>query len=408
MKRWIVAIAAGVATCLMAGCNRGQRAEVVEMDTTVVEQPVLMYGLPVDSFMIESYKVGRGDNLTILLLRAGVTRQKAYEATQAIGEVMDVRELRQGNNYTLFYSCPNDSTRELAHIVYHKSEATYMRCSLNHPMSAIIEHREVKTKERTASGVINYSLSRTIAEQGLSPLLSNELSDVYAWTIDFFGLEKGDRFKVIYDENFIDSTSIGIGEIKAALFEHSGRKYYAFRYVQDSVASYFDLEGNSLRKEFLKAPLKFSRVSSRFSNGRMHPVLKIRRPHHGVDYAAPSGTPVMTIGDGKVIAKGWDSKGGGNYIKIRHNSVYTTVYMHLRGFAKGISNGSMVRQGDVIGYVGSTGLATGPHLDFRVYMNGKPVDPLKMEAPPAEPISNDEFEEYMVYSDSVRIRIDNG
>jgi len=245
------------------------------------------------------------------------------------------------------------------------------------------------------------------AEQGLNPSIALDLSDIYAWTIDFFGIEKGDKFKVLYTEQFVDTVSIGIGEIKAAFFEHSGHKYYAFKYEQDSTFSYFDLEGNSLRKAFLKAPLKYSRISSRFSNGRYHPVLKIRRPHHGIDYAAPSGTPIMSIGDGKVIAKGWDSKGGGNYIKIRHNSVYTTVYMHMRGFARGITNGSIVRQGDVIGYVGATGLATGPHLDFRVYMNGKPIDPLRMEAPSAEPIDNDSFDEYMQYSDSIRSIIDN-
>lgn len=388
-------------------CQTKTQSDTCNIDTIQQPEPVLICGLPADSFTIESSTVNRNDNLMLILLRSGLTRQVAYDATTAISEVFDVRNIRQGNLYTLFYSYLNDSTRQLSHFVYNLNPTTYLRCDLNRPIRAIIEHREVRSVERMAGASINSSLWNATAEQGLNPSIALDLSDIYAWTIDFFGIEKGDKFKVLYTEQFVDSTSIGIGEIKAAMFEHSGRKYYAFRYEQDSATSYFDLEGNSLRKAFLKAPLKYSRISSRFSNGRYHPVLKIRRPHHGIDYAAPSGTPIMSIGDGKVIAKGWDSKGGGNYIKVRHNSVYTTVYMHMRGFAKGISNGSMVRQGEVIGYVGATGLATGPHLDFRVYMNGKPIDPLRMEAPPTEPIDNDSFDEYMTYSDSIRNIIDN-
>jgi murein DD-endopeptidase MepM/ murein hydrolase activator NlpD len=215
-----------------------------------------------------------------------------------------------------------------------------------------------------------------------NPVLANELSEIYAWSIDFFGLQPADSFSVIYDELYVDSVSIGLGRIHAAYFRSSGTDFYAIPFVQDSVESYYDLEGNSLRKAFLKAPLRFSRISSRYSHSRVHPVLKIRRPHHGVDYAAPTGTPVQAIGDGKIIeAKRGYNNGGGNYIKIRHNSIYTTAYLHLSGFAPGIATGTYVRQGDVIGYVGSTGLATGPHLDFRFYKNGSPVDPLKVEAP---------------------------
>ena len=225
-------------------------------------------------------------------------------------------------------------------------------------------------------------------------------------TIDFFGIEQGDNFKVIYTERYVGDTPIGIERIEAAFFTHHGKSFYAFYFEQDSTSSYFDLEGNSLRKTFLKAPLKFSRISSRFTHSRMHPVLKIRRPHHGIDYAAPTGTPVYAIGDGRIIAKGWDKKGGGNYVKIRHNSVYTTVYMHLNKFAKGLKNGDMVKQGDQIGTVGKTGLATGPHLDFRVYMNNQPIDPLKVEAPPVEPVSNDNIQEFINYSDSLRNILD--
>ena len=204
----------------------------------------------------------------------------------------------------------------------------------------------------------------------------------------------------------MDSTSIGVGQIKAALFRHHNRSYYAFLFDEDGEWNYFDEDGNSLRKAFLKAPLKFSRISSRFSSGRLHPVLKIRRPHHGVDYAAPAGTPVYAIGDGRVSHKGWDAKGGGNYLKITHNSVYTTVYMHLKGFAPGLTQGKQVRQGELIGFVGSTGLSTGPHLDFRVFKNDRPIDPLKMEAPSVEPVKAVNRARYTAYADSLKLIID--
>jgi murein DD-endopeptidase MepM/ murein hydrolase activator NlpD len=211
------------------------------------------------------------------------------------------------------------------------------------------------------------------------------MSDVYAWTIDFYGLQKGDHFKVIYEELYVDSAYIGTARILASEFTSSGKDFYAFYFEQDSIRGYFDDVANSMRKSFLKAPLKFSRISSRFSGARMHPVLRIVRPHFGVDYAAPRGTPVVALGDGKITETNW--KGGyGRFISIRHNSVYTTTYAHLSGYGKGIKPGVSVKQGDLIGYVGMSGLATGPHLDFRVYRNGSPTDPLKLESPAAKPV----------------------
>jgi murein DD-endopeptidase MepM/ murein hydrolase activator NlpD len=203
----------------------------------------------------------------------------------------------------------------------------------------------------------------------------------------FFGLQVGDSFSVVCDEELVDTISLGCGKIHAAYFRHVDHDFYAVPFTQGGIESYYDLEGNSLRKAFLKAPLKFSRISSGFSHNRLHPVLKIYRPHHGVDYAAPSGTPVYAIGDGKIIkaARGYN-RGAGNIIKIRHNGVYSTAYLHLKSFAKGIKTGVYVKQGDLIGYVGSTGLSTGPHLDFRFYKNGKAINPLRVEAPPVEPV----------------------
>jgi murein DD-endopeptidase MepM/ murein hydrolase activator NlpD len=208
---------------------------------------------------------------------------------------------------------------------------------------------------------------------------------MYAWTVDFFGLQPGDNFEVVYDELYVDNTSIGIGKIYAASFNHAGKELLAIPFMQDSVETYFDADGNSLRRAFLKAPLRYSRISSRFSGSRMHPILKIRRPHFGVDYAAPAGTPVYAIGDGRVIMAGYQG-GAGRIVKVRHNGVYTSTYMHLSGFGKGITTGKYVTQGELLGYVGTSGLSTGPHLDFRVSRNGSPIDPLKMESPPVDPV----------------------
>lgn len=233
--------------------------------------------------------------------------------------------------------------------------------------------------------------------------LALELSDIYAWTIDFFGLQQGDSIRVYYEEQYVDSTRIGIGQIYAADFYHARRWQGAYWFdasdygeTAQPLRGYFDAAGNSLRKAFLKAPLNYKRISSHFTYARKHPVYKVVRPHTGVDYAAPMGTPVVSIGDGVVIEKGYKGSGG-NTVKIRHNATYTTAYLHLSKYASDIAVGKAVQQGQVIGYVGSTGASTGPHLDFRVWKGGTPIDPLKMESPPVEPIP----EAYKARFDSV-------
>jgi murein DD-endopeptidase MepM/ murein hydrolase activator NlpD len=244
-----------------------------------------------------------------------------------------------------------------------------------------------------------------LESQALDYNIALSLSEIYAWSIDFYGLQKGDKFRVVYEENFVYGKSIGIGRIFAAQFVHTKEDFYAFQFTQNNEDSYFDDKGKSLKKAFLKAPLKFNRISSSFSAHRFHPVLKIYRPHFGIDYAAPTGTPVVSIGDGTVIAKAYQAAGGGNYVKIKHNSVYTTSYMHLSGYGPGISNGVRVRQGQVIGYVGMTGLASGPHLDFRVFFNGSPMDPLKVKAPPTEPVAEKNMKDYTVHRDSMMTKL---
>lgn len=358
----------------------------------------IIYGIDVDTLDHDRYSLKHGENLSDILARYNVDNKYISKCDSAICKVFDIKKLRAGNNYCVITE--QDSLHRLRHFVYEISPVEYFVLSINGDnISSWKNMHKVIEKEKVAEGVIETSLWNAVVGQGLQWELAMKLSDIYAWNIDFFGLQKGDMFRAKYTERWVDTTFVGIDSIKCAMFYHDNREYHAIPFDINGKTEYFDNEGNSLRKEFLKAPLKYSRISSKFTHSRFHPVLKIRRPHHGIDYAAPKGTPVMSIGDGKVVAKGWDKKGGGNYVRIQHNSIYSTVYMHLNGFAKGISQGSNVKQSDLIGYVGSTGTATGPHLDFRVYKNGKPIDPLKLESPSAEPIPTDSMANFTIKRD---------
>lgn len=367
--------------------------------------PNRLYGFVEDSFNIETGFVGRNHNLATILMAQKIDYAIIHQLAENSKAVFDVKRIRSGNKFAVFHK--KDTLATPQYFVYEIDYTDYLIMELSGANKVTRHQKPIEIIRKEGFGIITSSLWNAINESNLSPMLAVELSEIYAWTVDFFGIEKGDSFRVIYDESFVDGTSIGVSAIHASLFSHRGKPFYAFRYQDDSTTwSFFDDKGLSLRKAFLKSPLKFSRISSRFSNNRFHPVLKINRPHHGVDYAAPTGTPVFAIGDGRIIHRGWDPKGGGNYIKITHNSVYSTVYMHLSGFASGITKGQSVSQGQLIGYVGKTGLATGPHLDFRVYKNGSPVDPLKIEAPPVDPIKEANMPKYLEYIDSLKIELD--
>lgn len=366
--------------------------EIVEEDTLTVElTPKILFGLKKNEFNLISEKVEPGQTVGKILNQAGITNQEIEKLVAASKDIFDVRSIRMGNSYHLFYSM--DSLKKLEHFVYQIDKINYIRFDFTDSLQLIKAQRKVENDTLSISGVVNSSLWNSIYDAGANPFLAMHLADIYAWTIDFYGLQKGDSFKVVYVVQSIDSVFIGIDKIVAAKFNHSSRDFYAFYFIQDEKGDYFDEKGESLRRAFLKAPLKFSRISSRFSNSRYHPVLKIRRPHHGVDYAAPTGTPVMAIGDGKVISAGW-SGGYGKRVVIKHNSTFTTGYAHLSRFGKNIKAGTFVKQGEIIGYVGSTGLATGPHLDFRFYKNDVPIDPLTVESPPAVPVKENTMSDY--------------
>ena len=370
-------------------------------DADVVQEPTFLYGICIDSLDVVEGTVRKNEFLANILSREGVN----YAVIDNIGRnrksVFDVRKIKVGNKYVFLKT--RDSIPTAKYWIYEIDRTNYVVFQLTDSLAAWRGEKEVITKIEHVGVEIKSSLWNAMAEAGCSPDLILELSDIYAWTIDFFGIQPGDSCKVIFEEKYIagDTVPFGIGNVLASYFKNKGEGKYAFSFEQDGRKEYFDENGDNMRKAFLKAPLNYRRISSKFSNGRMHPVYHVIRPHHGVDYAAPVGTPVQSIGDGTVIAKGWDKKGGGNYLKIKHNSTYTTTYMHLKGFAKGISQGCKVKQGQTIGYVGSTGASTGPHLDFRLQKNGTYVDPLKFKSPSAEPVKSENMTRYKVGVDSL-------
>lgn len=351
--------------------------------TRHISSPVLMYGIPADSFDLVSGHIKPNGFISDILLKHGVSMKEIDQAISNSRDVFDVRKIRSGNNYILF--CDENSSARARYLVYEHDPTTCYVFSFNDSLNITQIRKPLQSEIKYASLTIETSLWDAMIAEGLHPSLAVELSDIFAWTVDFFGLQKGDSFKVIYEELSIEGKSLGAGRIYGALFNSSGHAVTAVPFIQGGKESYFDVDGKSLKKAFLKAPLQFTRISSRFSSSRMHPILRIRRPHYGVDYAAPVGTPVYAVGDGKIIAATTEN-GSGKMVKIRHNSVYETAYLHLSRFGEGVSPGAFVKQGDIIGYVGTSGLSTGPHLDFRFYLNGSPVDPLKVDAPPVEPI----------------------
>lgn len=365
-----------VAVIALAACGKHTNNQCEEEIT-----PRLEFGLPVDSFRVDTGCVKQGETLGGIFNHLGATQWQVAQICQLPRNEFDYRQLRPGKTYYSFFRTDTCGMEQLCYWIYIKDirEAVILHLQDSLHVERIV--KPIDTLARSAEAVIETSLWNAMVGNDLPIELALELSEIYAWTIDFFGLQKGDSIRVYYDEQFVEKESIGIGRIYAANFYHAGKWQEAFYYNK----SYYDGEGKSLKKAFLKAPLNYKRISSRFTYARKHPIFKTVRPHTGVDYAAPMGTPVVSIGDGVVVEKGYKG-GGGNTVKIRHNSTYTTAYLHLSKYGKDIAVGKHVSQGQVIGYVGSTGNSTGPHLDFRVWKGGSPIDPLKMVSPPVEPV----------------------
>jgi murein DD-endopeptidase MepM/ murein hydrolase activator NlpD len=386
----------------------GYYSEKQDVITETIELPAeqhFEYGINCDSLRIEKGIVHKNQSLSEILSFYDIGSEIIHQIASLSRPVFDVRKMKVGNPYTILFS--KDTVPEMLYFIYEEDAISYITYGLEDKITVKKGAKPLIREVKTTSGIIETSLWNAMVEQGGDPELVSEMSEVYAWTIDFFGIQKGDFYKVVYEDLIVEGKSIGIGKVLAACFNHMGSDIYAFRFSKNGETGYYDEKAQNLQRAFLKAPLRFKRISSKFSYSRMHPILKIRRPHLGIDYTADYGTPVQTIGDGTVIEKGWNKNGGGNFIKIKHNSTYTTLYMHLAGFAKGLKTGSRVQQGDVIGYVGSTGLSTGPHLDFRFFKNGQAVDPLKVESPPSEPVRKDYLEEFNHLKDSMKIALDS-
>ena len=395
MKK-IYAILAAVA--LIAACGGPQNAG--DGEVTVSDHAAQCQTDCLDSLRCVEGKVKNGQFFSTLMMHLGMTAQEAYDLTQACQGVFDVKTLRVGNTYKACY----DST--LCFLVYDRDRTSQVVFDCRPPYKVSINEKPVSTRQRYADVTINTSLWVDMIDAGVCPELIVSLSDIYAWTVDFFGLQKGDRFRVLYEEKLCDGEVVAVDTVHYAVFSRGKEELPSIMFNQkDGGNIYWNEKGESMRKAFLKAPLKFSRISSGFSYARRHPVTKKVRPHTGVDYAAPKGTPVMTIGDGVVTSMKYEGAGG-NTIRIRHNSVYSTAYLHLSGYAKGLKTGQRVRQGQVIGYVGSTGRSTGPHLDFRVWKNGSAINPLKMQSPPAEPIKESSKHAFEAAHKEYKARID--
>jgi murein DD-endopeptidase MepM/ murein hydrolase activator NlpD len=349
------------------------------------------YGIDCDDLHVVKDTVQPHQNLSDILLKYDVPNSAIHDAAVASKAIFDVRTMKAGNPFCIIHS--TDSSKKVRYFVYELNPVDYVVFDFDDPIKVSLGKKSVQLKTKTVSGRIESSLWDTLTEQQLDIELAIKLSEIYAWAIDFHHLQKEDTFRVVFEEIFVEGEPIGIGQIQAARFDHNDKKFYAFYFEQDAQGSYYDQHADSMEKAFLKAPIKFSRITSGFSKRRFHPILKKYKAHFGIDYAAKTGTPIMSTGDGVVVKAGYD-KNNGKYVKIRHNGVYTTQYLHMSRFAPGIKRARNVRQGEVIGYVGSTGLATGPHLCYRFWKNGRQVNPSKEDIPSVEPVGKEYLDRF--------------
>ena len=383
-----------------ASCDRNQTTSAEEAEAETLHD--IRYGIIADDYRLEEGEVAQGETMGKILNRYGISAVAIDRLDKASEKTFPLRNIRAGQKYVAFIHEDSLFAPHLDYLAYERSLSDYVVFGFHgDSVSVRTGEKEFTTRRTKKSAVISSSLWGSIMEKNLPYALAAELEDIYQWTVDFFGIQKGDSFTVIYDERFIDdSVSVGIGRIWGARFDHGSKEYYAIPFRQGGKIQYWEADGGSLRKQMLKAPLKYTRISSKFTYARKHPIYKVYRPHTGVDYAAPKGTPVHAVADGVVVFKGWGG-GGGNTLKIKHPGNMMTGYLHLSGFAKGIAQGKHVTQGQLIGYVGSTGASTGPHLDYRVWRNGKPINPLTIPQEPSEPISKDNRAEFEFIRDRI-------
>ena len=367
-----------------------------------VEKPMLLYGMVVNDLHISEDQVKRNQRFTDLLQGHFVSPRVQQELHLLPRLVFDFRKIAAGRKYTLISE--HDSLQSVKALIYEANPIDYVIFHFEDSLRIENCQREVKTLEKNVTGEIQSSLSETIEELGISHELTNKFVDIFAWQVDFQHLQKGDKFKLIYEENQVEDKAISIGKILGIYFEHFGSVYYAFPFDQGNGLDYFDEQGNSLRKALLKYPIEFTSISSRYNLNRFHPVAKVFRAHLGTDFAAPTGTPIRSVGDG-VVEEAQYKANNGNYVKIRHNGTYSTAYLHMSKIGVGITPGVRVRQGQNIGYVGSTGLATGPHVCYRFWQNGVQVDALRVKLPPSQPVNKGNLDEFQCVKEELINRL---
>jgi murein DD-endopeptidase MepM/ murein hydrolase activator NlpD len=391
---------------ILISCNGAIPAKIEVKPEPVIPKIIEKFGFVYNNYKVIEDTIRKGESFGEILYRNHIEYPEVYKIVEKAKDSFDVRKLRTGRPYTIL--AKKDSTEKAQIFIYQPSKVRYEVVDFTDSVIAHSHKKRIKTVIKTSTGIIKTSLSEAVNESGLDYDLVNEMSEIYAWTIDFFHLQKNDKFKVIYEEKYIDdSVYVGIGQIKAAYFENNKNPFYAFEYITDSlkrIPEYFDDKSDNLRRAFLRAPLRYSRISSRFNLRRYIKYYGRIKPHKGTDFAASIGTPIVSTADGRVIESRRNG-GNGNYVKIRHNSTYTTQYLHMR--KRKVKVGDYVKQGDVIGYVGMTGNTSGPHVCYRFWKNGRQVDPFRQKLPSAKPIKKDIKERYLKYIQPIKEQLDN-
>ena len=384
--------------------SSGARQKDVHIDT-LSELPFpekkLRFGFNYNDYVVTEATIDPNQFLSDILLKHKVTYRTVSVLAEEAKPVFSVRSLRSGKPYAILNE---DTTTAADFFIYEPSALSFVVFDIKN-QKVFKTDREVTRVRKSASGTISSSLWQTMMDLDLDYELAAKMEDALAWSVSFHHVQNGDQFKAYYDELYVEDNRVGVGELYAAYFHNSNNDYYALRYANEKYDGYYDLEGRPMKKVFLKAPVKYSRISSKYNRKRFHPVLRRVKAHLGTDYAAPYGTPIYAVANG-VVTKASRTKGNGNYVKIRHDKTYETQYLHMQGFARGISSGVQVKQGQVIGYVGSTGLATGPHVCFRFWKNGKQVNHLRLNLPQPDPMAEEELPRYFEVRDSLKSILD--
>jgi murein DD-endopeptidase MepM/ murein hydrolase activator NlpD len=343
------------------------------------------YGVNLNLYDVREESIEKNESLAEILLRHNVASGKINLLQKKSKGIFNFNKIRSGNNYLVL---GKESINGFIpkKFIYQEDRINYIVFNLDGSLNLVKGSHKIDKRMREVGGSIKGSLYETFDRFDINPALAVYLSEIFSCTVDFYKIHEGDRFKIVFEEQFVNGESVGVGQISSAMFSSNGKDFYAFRFEKDNKVGYYDEEGNSMRKQFLKSPVKFARISSRFSKSRLHPVTKVRKAHLGTDYAAAHGTPILATADG-IIEEACKGRFNGNYVKIRHNGHYKTQYLHMSRIGKGMRRGKKVQQGQVIGYVGSTGLATGPHVCYRFWKDGKQVDPHKQTLKFSEPIN---------------------